>query len=38
VRALIRHIAAYLQRWNEHPVPFVWTKSANEVIQKAVRH
>jgi transposase len=37
VRALIRHILAYLQRWNEHPVPFVWTKSADEIIRKAVR-
>lgn len=38
VRALIRHIVAYLQRWNENPVPFVWTKSADEIIRKAVRH
>jgi transposase len=37
VRALTRHIAAYLERWNEHPVPFVWTKSPDEIIQKAVR-
>lgn len=38
VRALIRHIAAYLQRWNENPVPFVWTKNADEIIQRAVRN
>lgn len=38
VRALIRHIGAYLQRWNDHPVPFVWTKSADEIIRKAVRY
>lgn len=37
VRALERHIRAYLDRWNEHPVPFVWTKTADQIIAKAVR-
>jgi transposase len=37
VRQLIRHIEAYIQHWNQDPVPFVWTKSADEVIKKAVR-
>ncbi|MFQ5947185.1 MAG: IS630 family transposase [Anaerolineae bacterium] len=37
VRQLIRHIEAYIRYWNEDPVPFVWTKSADEVIKKAVR-
>ena len=37
VRALVRHIQAYLDRWNEHPVPFVWTKTADQIIAKAVR-
>lgn len=37
VRKLVAHIQAYIDRWNENPVPFVWTKSANEVIRKAVR-
>lgn len=38
VRALVRHIAHYLKHWNDHPVPFVWTKSAEQIIAKAVRH
>jgi transposase len=38
VRALIRHIHSYIEHWNEKPVPFVWTKSADEIIRKAVRH
>jgi len=37
VRALIRHIQNFLDHWNEDPVPFIWTKSANEIIRKAVR-
>ena len=37
VRALIRHIQDFLDHWNEDPVPFVWTKSADEIIRKAVR-
>ncbi len=24
VRALIRHIEAYIAEWNSHPTPFVW--------------
>jgi transposase len=37
VPALIRHIHAYLDRWNEHPAPFTWTKTAEQIIAKAVR-
>lgn len=37
VRALVRHIHNYLDRWNEHPVPFVWTKTAEQIIAKAIR-
>jgi transposase len=37
VRALIQHIRRYLERWNEHPVPFIWTKTAEQIIAKAVR-
>jgi transposase len=37
VGALIRHIRQYIERWNEEPVPFVWTKTAAEIIPKAVR-
>ena len=38
VRALVRHIRNYIQRWNENPVPFVWTKTADDIIPKAIRH
>lgn len=37
VRALVRHIEAYLDHWNEHPAPFVWTKTADQIIAKAIR-
>jgi transposase len=37
VRGLIRHIQHYIDHWNEHPTPFVWTKHAAEIIKKAVR-
>ena len=38
VRALVRHVQAYLDHWNEHPVPFTWTKTADQIIAKALRH
>lgn len=37
-RALVRHIKAFIKYWNTDPKPFVWTKSANEIIRKAVRN
>lgn len=37
VAALMKHINAYIARWNEHPTPFVWTKDPSEIIRKAVR-
>jgi transposase len=38
VRALVRHIQRYIDQWNEHPTPFVWTKNPADIIKKAVRH
>ena len=38
VRALVRHIHAHLDHWNEHPVLFTWTKVADQIIAKALRH
>lgn len=35
VLALVRHIRNYIERWNEHPKPFIWTKTATEIITKA---
>lgn len=37
VRALVRHIDHYIAQWNEHPTPFVWTKTPADIITKAVR-
>lgn len=37
VKQLVRHIGDYIDHWNEHPTPFVWTKSPAEIIRKAVR-
>jgi transposase len=37
VRALVRHIQAYIDHWNENPTPFVWTKTADEIVDKAIR-
>jgi transposase len=37
VRALVRHIHRYIDNWNQHPTPFVWTKEPADIIKKAVR-
>ena len=37
VKALVRHIRAYIEHWNEHPTPFVWTKEPADIIRKSVR-
>ena len=37
VRALIRHITRYIEEWNAHPTPFVWTKQPADIIKKALR-
>jgi len=37
VRSLIRHIRDYIDHWNEHPRPFVWTKDPADIVRKAVR-
>lgn len=37
VKALVKHIRDYIEHWNEHPTPFVWTKKPAEIIRKAVR-
>jgi transposase InsO family protein len=36
VRALIRHIEAYITEWNSHPTPFVWTKDPAAIVKQAV--
>lgn len=37
VKELVRHIDDYIEHWNQHPTPFVWTKAPAEIIRKAVR-
>jgi transposase len=37
VRGLVRHIEHYIDEWNSHPTPFVWTKEPADIIKKAVR-
>ncbi|MFE2554401.1 IS630 family transposase [Streptomyces sp. NPDC059355] len=34
VQALERDIRAWLTDWNEHPRPFIWTKTADEILDK----
>lgn len=37
VKALVRHIDAFIDLWNQNPTPFVWTKHPDELIHKARR-
>ncbi len=32
VRQLTQAIGAFIDSWNDHPVPFTWTKDASEII------
>lgn len=36
VRSLVRHIQSYIDHWNDHPTPFVWTKEPADIIKKAL--
>ena len=38
VRALVRHINDYLDRWNDQPTPFVWTGEPDEIVKKSLRN
>jgi transposase len=37
VRALVKHIGRYIERWNNNPHPFVWTKQPADLIKKVER-
>ena len=37
VKELITAIGAFIDNWNEHPVPFAWTKDADEILGKIER-
>lgn len=38
VQALERDIQAWLADWNEHPRPFAWTKTADEILDKVATY
>ncbi|MBB4981688.1 hypothetical protein GGE06_002598 [Streptomyces sp. SFB5A] len=38
VQALERDIPAWLTDWNKHPSPFVWTKTADEILDKVATY
>ncbi|MBT2382197.1 IS630 family transposase [Streptomyces sp. ISL-11] len=38
VQALERDIRAWLTDWNQHPRPFVWTKTADEILDKVAAY
>ncbi|MDX3088988.1 IS630 family transposase, partial [Streptomyces sp. ME02-6978a] len=33
-----RDIRGWLADWNEHPRPFVWTKTADEILDKVAAY
>ena len=37
VMELVRAIDAYVDQHNEHPKPFIWTASANDILEKVKR-
>ncbi len=38
VQALERDIRSWLADWNEHPKPFAWTKTADEILDKVAAY
>ncbi|MER6308646.1 IS630 family transposase [Streptomyces sp. NPDC001657] len=38
VQALERDIRSWLADWNEHPRPFAWTKTADEILDKVAAY
>ncbi len=37
VRALVAAIERFIRNWNDGAAPFVWVKTADEILAKAVR-
>ena len=37
VQALERDIRAWVAAWNDKPIPFVWTKTAEQILQSIQR-
>ncbi len=38
VQALENDVRAWSADWNQHPRPFVWTKTADEILESLTRH
>jgi transposase len=38
VPALNKDIRAWIETWNEHPQPFVWTKTADQILESITRY
>jgi hypothetical protein len=38
VKALEDDVNAWIAAWNEHPKPFVWTKTADEILTSLARY
>lgn len=38
VQALERDIRAWVSDWNQHPRPFIWTKTAEEILDSLTRY
>jgi transposase len=38
VQALETDIRAWIAEWNEHPRPFIWTKTAEEILESLARY
>ena len=37
MQALERDIRAWVAAWNDNPIPFVWTKAAEQILQSIQR-
>ncbi|HZJ04700.1 MAG TPA: IS630 family transposase, partial [Nocardioidaceae bacterium] len=37
VRALEADIRAWVKNWNENPRPFIWTKTAEQILESLAR-
>jgi len=37
VQALERDIRTWVDAWNEHPRPFIWTKTAEQILERLAR-
>jgi len=38
VQALERDITAWTEAWNQNPRPFIWTKTAEEILHSLAEH